>query len=628
MLTERQKQIFAYLNQRKGCFIKGMELAEQLDCSMKTLQSTMKELKAILSAYDVEILSMPSRGYCLIVHESAGYERFCHELMEQTGPNNFNQQADRIVYILNELLRQDTYVKSDALADAMYVSRSAVSSDLKFVKKILQKYHLTIEHKPNYGMMVVGSEKAKRDCIIKEQLLMEEHQGTNKKAWISTISDVVVETLMKAKYRISDVVLQNLVLHIAVSIDRMRKDCYLQESTQLLQEYPHELDIAQKLLEKLSAIYDFSVKPEEVAFLALHLLGKRSYEEDDLINHQIDEFVQEMLDYIKEKTNIDFYGDMELRISLALHLTPLFIRLQHQLQLKNTMIKDIQSNYPLAYDVAVFAAAYLQEKTDCLVSEDEIGYLAVHFSLSLEKNEKKVNPKRVLIICNARRGDYLMMQHTFLKEFSEMIQDLKIINALEIPQIDLSAYDCIFATFLNHPLIPANALRINFFIDEKDIHRIQRALLGQSEQVELLKYFRKETFMGVIEAKDVQDVIQQMCDCANSYGEFYEALYPACMRREQLGGTSYGHRIALPHPDSLIAKRTIVITAILKKAILWSGQKVQLIFLICVEKGNQRDLQTLFECISKFMLDDGSVQTVIQKGDYQTFLDALGTLND
>ena len=57
-----------------------------------------------------------------------------------------------------------------------------------------------------------------------------------------------------------------------------------------------------------------------------------------------------------------------------------------------------------------------------------------------------------------------MIQHTFLKEFNEMISDLEIINALEIPQYNLDDYDCIFATFLNHPLIPKRALRINFLL--------------------------------------------------------------------------------------------------------------------------------------------------------------------
>lgn len=624
MLTQRQKQIFSILDTHQEAFIKGIQIAEALGCSLKTLQTDIKELKTMLEAYDMELLSFTSKGYCLIPHDLQRYEEWKHQLATQEH-DDFNDQSFRISYILSELLNREAYIKSDDLADQMFVSRSSISADLRIVKKILDKYQLTIEHKPNYGMKVDGLEKDKRDCIIKEKLGLHAGAVSIHKEWIPVISDVVVDNLMKAKYRISDVVLQNLVLHICVAVQRMMEHIYV-EDTRPIQRYGHEQQIAEHILCDLSDVYHFEVKRNEVGFLALHLLGKRSYEENELISTKTDQFVNDMLEYVKVKTNIDFCGDVELKISLALHLVPLFIRLEHQMQLQNTMIKDIQTSFPLAYDVGVIAASYIHKETQWHVSNDEVAYLAVHFSLSLSKKENKVNPKRVLIICNARRGDYLMMQHSFLKEFHEMVNDLDIINAVEIPHHDLSSYDCIFATFLNHPLIPANALRINFFIDQKDIQRIKRALSGVGEAGELLKYFKEDYFLSGLQERTKEDVLKLMCDKANQCNDFDEDLYTACMRREQLGSTAYGHLIALPHPDALISQKTVVITAILKDAILWSGQRTQLIFLICVETGNHKDLRVLFECISKFMMDEQSVQEVIRKGDYKTFINNLGKL--
>lgn len=619
MLTKRQKQIFIALEDNKDSYIKGAKLAMELNCSLKTLQNEIKELKLLLEKYQIEIISVTSKGYCLVIHEQKLYQECKQIIINNEEINDFNNQTYRITYILNILLQGENYIKADDLADQMFVSRSSISSDIKIVKRILEKYQLQMEHKPNYGMIIKGLEKDKRNCILKERLGFRLDQKPIKKEWITTVSDIVVENLMKEKYRISDIVLQNLVLHICISLQRMQTGVYIEESVIPLPQ-GHTFLIARKILEELSTIYTFTLQNSEVQFLALHLQGKRSYEENDAITKQTDYFVNDMLGYIKTKTNIDLYGDVELRISLALHLVPLFIRLENQMQLENTMIQDIQVNYPLAYDVAVIAASYISNQKQYQLSDDEIAYLAVHFSLSLSKKENKVNPKKVLIICNARRGDYLMIQHMFLKEFSEMISELEIINALEIESHDVSLYDCIFATFLNHPLIPTNALRINFFIDQKDIQRIKRALLGQSEAKELLKYFKQEYFMGVLDSKEQQAVIKSMCDLASNYNDFDEDLYAACMRREELGSTAYGHMIALPHPDSLISKQTVVITAILKRPIVWSNQKVQLIFLICVEKGNQKDLRILFECISKFMMDHHSVEEVIYKGNYETFM--------
>ena len=52
---------------------------------------------------------------------------------------DFNNQSFRITYILTELLITDKYVKSDYLADKMYICRSSVSSDIKIVKKNIRK---------------------------------------------------------------------------------------------------------------------------------------------------------------------------------------------------------------------------------------------------------------------------------------------------------------------------------------------------------------------------------------------------------------------------------------------------------------------------------------------------------
>ena len=196
---------------------------------------------------------------------------------------------------------------------------------------------------------------------------------------------------MSTKYRISDVVLQNLVLHICVSVQRMVDGIYI-EQKQYIYKYAHEQEIARKILEKLSNIYNFEIVENEILYLALYLLGKKSYEENDLISLETDQFINDMLNYIKLKNNIDFY-DRQLKISLALHCVPLFIRLENHMQLQNTMIQDIRVNFPLAYDVAVIAASYISQEKGFVLSEDEIAYLAVHFSLSLLKRKEKRTQK-------------------------------------------------------------------------------------------------------------------------------------------------------------------------------------------------------------------------------------------
>lgn len=624
MLTKRQKQILTILDMNQQTYMNGKNLASQVGCSVKTLQTDMKIMRHEMLKSGVDIISVPSKGYILEIHDLEQYNHYKQKELQNDSTCDFNDQSSRIAYILNRLFTCPSYIKSEQLADEMFVSRSCLSVDMKIVKKILEKYDLTLDARPNYGIKVSGFEQNMRECITKEQIALTSGTLLVEKNQLSLITNIIVETLMASKYRISDVVLQNLVIHVSVSIQRIKKGIYIEDVP--YHERGQESVIAKKILEKLAKVFDFEVKKSEISFLATHLLGKKNYGEDDVISQEVDLFVNGILDEIKQKTNIDFAGDVELRISLALHIAPLLVRLRNRMQLKNNLVKDIQVNYPLAYDVALIAAAYISQKIHVSLDEDEVGYLAVHFSLALSKKEKKINPKKVLIICSARRGDYLMMQHMFMQEFSEMISKLDIKNAIELPECDLSQYDCIFTTFLNHPFIPKKALRINFFIDEKDKVRIDHALKGNDESSQLLKYFQEDYFMGVIHAKNKKEVIRQMCQYASQLSQFNDDLYESCLRRKFLGSTAYGHCIALPHPDSLISQKTFVMTAILDKSIEWSHQKVQLIFLICVEKGNQKDLRVLFEHIAKLMLNDNYIQTIIEQKSYQALTDILGKI--
>lgn len=634
MLTKRQIQILEELEQHTTDFIKGNRLAACVGCSLKTLQNDMKEVKQQIEMHGGEILSITSKGYQFLLHDASAYQawKMLLDTRSQKEPD-FNDPAFRVSYILMKLLAHDAYIKSEELADEMYISRSRISIDLKEVKEVLTQYDLAIEQKPNYGIRICGLEKNKRLCIVKEQLPLNEWRefhtsGEQKNKMIAFISDVIVETLMNAHYKISDIVFQNLVLHVYVAVNRMMEADYL-ERDQAMEALPpnaHEILIAKRILKKLQEQWSFELNDCEIQYLAMNLLGKRSYDNDEIITTQMDTMVNDILEVIREKLGIDLTGDIELRISLALHMIPLISRVKFNMQLKNSMIDEIKQYFTLAYDMATIAASYLTQAQQIHLQEDEIAYLAVHFNLALQKKMNKVNPKKVLIICNSRRGDSLMIQHTLLKWFDEMISQLDIVNAIEVPLYDLDSYDCIFATFLHHENIPKRAIRINFFLNQQDKNRIERALKGESEAQEVLRYFDPSLCIFDQKEEDKDALIQRLCKRANEVNSFDEDLYQAVMRREELGYTAFGNGIAVPHPDSLISLKTTVITAILKKPIAWGPQKVQLVFLICVEKGNQKDLRSLFECISLLMANPDVISDIIEQQDFEALKQALTKL--
>ncbi len=65
-------------------------------------------------------------------------------------------------------------------------------------------------------------------------------------------------------------------------------------------------------------------------------------------------------------------------VPLADHIAVAVERMQNGIVLKNPFHKDIRILYPEEYQVAVKARAMIEAMTDCILCEDEVGYIALH----------------------------------------------------------------------------------------------------------------------------------------------------------------------------------------------------------------------------------------------------------
>ena len=631
MITNRQLQILLELIKKENEFIKSAYFAKELNVSSKTIQNDIKILKLELKESGASILAETSKGYFLNITNKDAFSKYKTDITNlKNNTFDFSEQLVRVSYILKTLLTENSYVKAERLADEMYICQSRITVDLQLVRKILKKYDLEIIQKPNYGIKISGLEKDKRLCIVKEKVPIYELNSimtrkNNDNTLLLEISDIVSEILVDAHYKISDIIFQNLLLHIFVAIKRVSNNEYIGSVHEFdeFESFGHEIIIAKKIMKQLSQKYNFQLNDSEIKYLALNLQGKRNYENSEMISEQTNNFVTNILAEIKVKMGLDLTYDVQLRISLALHIIPLILRIKHNMQLKNVMLDEIKQNFTLAYDVATHAASYITELYKIKLTEDEIGYLAAHFNLALQNQTLQENPKRILIICSSRRGDTLLMKHNLLKWFKEMISQIDMINLIELGNVDLKQYDVIFTTFLNNDKIPRNAIKVNYFLDENDYCRIEHALTGEPFGNELLKYFSEDLMIVSEENKEKEDIINEMCTLAKKKYHLNDELYDSVIRREELGFTSFGNMIALPHPDTLITKETFVVVSILNKPITWGSEKVRIVLLISVEKGNKRELKSLFEGISGLIKDKDSVENILKLPTYENFMSVL-----
>lgn len=181
------------------------------------------------------MLSMQGYGYQLKVDNKEIYQAFIqkyepHDLAFHHGGDT--EVSDRYKVILNQLLFEQEPVLFDDLADQLYVSRSTLSHDFKKIRQFLAPYDLHIESKANKGVYVVGSERDKRRFIMNyffgNHFFKSIHQYVDHEFFHTSISfeeltAIVLEECREEGLKLSDFVIQNLVVHIALTIQRIKE---------------------------------------------------------------------------------------------------------------------------------------------------------------------------------------------------------------------------------------------------------------------------------------------------------------------------------------------------------------------------------------------------------------------
>lgn len=625
MLSEREKSIISALIDKKEDPISAKELSRMCNKNVRTIQIDLKNIKKIVEKNGAVLLFSRSHGYHLSIVNQPLFDSF-YQAEIKANYQGIGSQKGRIIYILNRLLDMNSYVKTDDLTDELYLSKSTLNHVMKSVKEILSEYSLSISYKPYYGITVEGLEKDKRRCIINEIIAAHNFVSGDKDKLFDRVYNITLNCFVKMQYKIDDIALKNLLMHIYINMKRMLKGLYITfdelENDEFFSVFSHEIKMAKEIYGELAKEFAFDVIDDEVFSLAIYIKGKRNFENEDVITEGMDAAISDMLVYIKEKSNIDVSYDVELRVALALHFLPLYIRLSNDMQLCNSFSMELKQHFPLAYELAALSNAFINERYGYTLNETELGYLTIHYNLSLERENYSSKPKRILILCSSRVSNSLLLKYTLKKWFEDLILQIDVLNLYQIEDSKLNDYDVIFTTVEGDERVPKKAIKINYFLDENDYLNIQHALQEKS-QGHLTSFFDPRLFLPHLHASTKEEVIECMSDLAVQYRHVSDNLCDSVFKREEYGYTSYGNLIAIPHPNELISHETFVVAAILDDPVPWGEHNAQLIFLICVDKENSIDLKTLFHGISKLLIDPEMINKIIQLHDYEFMLNCL-----
>lgn len=619
MLTKRQIEILLNLFSNLDAPVSLQVFTDQFHLSLRSIQTDIAEIKETIKEHGLYIENNKN-CICMSITNQETANIFMNSIIQDYNLNQFfEDQSSRISYIISRLLDSNDYLKSADLADEMYISRSQISNDIKLGKNMLSSYHLTLISKPYYGIKIIGKENDIRNYIIQEKLKIknlvcdEITHSFSSHEHIDDINNIVIKILTHSHYIISDIALQNLILHIVTAVNRIKSGHLIHmDSLNISPVYAHVIEISKNILEKCADIYNFEFNDDEIFFLALNLYGKREFDKQEFITDEINNLVFLGLYKIKEIFGLDFTSNLNLRISLGLHILPLLTRINTNMQLRNIMTFNIKQKYTLAYDLAsTFTNTIIP--SDKKILDDEIAYVALHFVNYIDENSPQ-KKKRMLIISSLRRSETILLQNNILRNFPS-IKEVKIISKNSLSTTNVNNYNVICTTendiFINNNKIQ----KISYFLNDTDIKKIELLLDGFNGPKDILDCFSEDLFYyGDAPSKNA--VIKWLYEMAYKQGLADEKLYHSIMNHENVTSTYFGNYLAIPHPEIFLSETSFISVAILPKPILWDDEYVDIVFLVSIQKNNPNAFK-LWSYLSFLISNNTTLEEIKKEPTFQ-----------
>jgi lichenan operon transcriptional antiterminator len=468
---------------------------------------------------------------------------------------------------------------------------------------------------------------------------ISEYEKYFRVADVNVIFDELINTFKENNYDIGDFGVLNLLLYIAVTIERIKEGYYLEasnigEKTAKCNEYK----MAKEICTRLGRQLDIYFPEEELVYVSYLISGLKREEKPpsrDALRNLTDSYylilTEIVLDRLYSEYGFDFRGDDILVVGLSIHIKMMRERLKKGAHIKNCFVEEIKKRYPIIFEISVFFAKEFSRLSGLSIDEDEIGFIAFHLGAAFERlAQKEKDLKKVAVVCPAGYTASKILLAKIERYYKGQFDILGTYSFMEIGALKKEKPDYIISTVPLELDFPAKVIKISPFFDEKDRGLLEKVLIVDEQRknqrrigILIDKFIREDLFFNNLSCKDEKEVIRFLTSRLYEKGCVPEDYMDRVLERERLSPTSFGNLVAIPHSVSMDACETVIAVAILKKNILWGKNKVQLVFMFAIKHEERELLDCFFNQMIVVLDDPIKIDCLIKSGDFKEFKENL-----
>ncbi|MEC0019212.1 BglG family transcription antiterminator [Bacillus anthracis] len=645
-MNKRQQEILQFLLSESNEYLLVQELADRIGCSEKTIRNDFKVIEEYVEKHsDALLIRRPGLGVCLEITDYDKSSLF-NELYAVKQDIGYASDEERVLQIAYSLLMNVKPVTVQELAEQYFVNRATVKKDLDRIETWLEELGLDLVVKQRIGLTVESDERSKRKALAKLSDLIHNRELMNqfiKKQFLYHEIKLVMTELKALQKRyatfFTDDTLENLLLHTLIMVRRMKLKQPISMSKDDLnivretKEYGWALDF----LTRLEFVFTVHFTEEEIAYLAIHILGGKfryqdEWERDKLNvnNPMLSQVVSHLIGRMSKLNEIDFGEDPFLLEGLQMHLYTTLNRLQYNLSVSNPMLHEIKRMYPYMFDMLIHELDDMNQSLSLQIPEEEAAYLTLHFQAAMERLSDKKVSKNVIIVCHMGIGMSQLLRTKIERKFRHVHvldciakSDLEeylmknkkvelIISTIDLPQLNIPH-------FVVSPLLErSEESKLEEFMKKLD----ERPSNGNKDFV-LLNYTTPFLVFLQQEVEHRYELIERLARSLYEKGYVEKGYIENAIARDRMSATTIGAGVAIPHGSPKLIKESVIAVATLREPLDWGVEKVSLVFMLAVKSDGKEVTKQLFHELSFISEQPVFVQKLIKEKNIMKFLSYL-----
>jgi len=612
LLHGRQRQLLALLKTQQHV-VTSKELAAMLEVSDRTVRNDVIVLNNVLERYGAVIETTRGKGLVLRMPEEVS--PILSDLAHT--PDTLQTREDRANFLLVKLLLSDTAFQLGDLEDEMFISRTTLENDIRYLRKMvtMRRPNLYLNRREN-RISIETSEWNRRLVLTKifsenwdyhsrEGVFLQDSQLNPPTFY--TILGITKNVVRNKNIKMDDYDLIGLVFNIAVAEFRIRTGHPLDTMLDVTPDILNVAPIVNELMDSIEATVKTSFGANERIGVMVSLSFRQhppleSGDPEETLRHLNQNALQTtdlFLQRILEEYGVDFSQDKQLYADLAVHVFRLEKRLRYSYERRNSLLPAIKSQFIYFFELAMTIRSCFQSVYGMSVGEDEWGYFADILIAASHHTAKKHYPNGIPVafVSHLGRSDRNMLASQIRSIYGNTLDLHGPYSIYEKTQITSANPQIIVSTVrletvrselvsIPHITVPASFGDEDFLQLNVLLRECRDSLFFQKLPQHPRNYFDKNLFFMNQDFSNEQEVITFLTYHIAQLGYATEECTTRALEREELSSTAVENGVAIPRVRVLGPSRTIIAFMQLRKPIIWGTQKVSTIFLLSISEAD------------------------------------------